>query len=80
MFKKIKLILFSILSCSLLCSTNINTDNLVTANASTNSNIAKGADIGWVSQLEDMGISWVDDNGTTADPIKILKDKGIDSL
>lgn len=79
MLKKLKSIIFSVLSCSLLFSTNIN-NSLVTANATTNSNIAKGADIGWVSQLEDMGISWVDDNGTTADPIKILKDKGIDSV
>lgn len=42
--------------------------------------IAYGADIGWMSQLENRGITWVDDNGTATDPLLLLKNKGIDSV
>jgi len=41
---------------------------------------AYGADIGWLKQLEDQGVSWVDDSGQKTDPIKILKDHGINSI
>ena len=43
-------------------------------------NFAKGADIGWLNQLENDGLKWQNDNGIQEDPIKILKDKGIDSI
>lgn len=42
--------------------------------------IAYGADIGWMSQLEDEGITWIDNNGVTTDPLLLLKNKGIDSV
>ena len=48
-----------------------------TANAST---FANGADIGWVNQLESNGITWVNDYGYKEDPLKILKDHGINSV
>lgn len=41
---------------------------------------AYGADIGWMKQLENEGVSWVDDNGQKGDPLKILKDHGINSV
>ncbi|MFP7485285.1 glycosyl hydrolase 53 family protein [Priestia filamentosa] len=41
---------------------------------------AYGADIGWMKQLEDEGVKWVDDKGTQGDPLKILKDHGINSV
>lgn len=44
------------------------------------STISKGADIGWISQLQDKNISWVDENGKSNDPLKILKDFEIDSV
>lgn len=42
--------------------------------------IAYGADIGWLNQLENAGITWVDDNGNQADALQLLKDKGVDSV
>lgn len=48
--------------------------------AYADSNIAKGADIGWLNQLENKGIKWQNDYGYEQDPIQILKDKGIDSI
>lgn len=41
---------------------------------------AYGADIGWLKQMEDEGVSWVDDNGKAADSLQILKDHGINSV
>ena len=49
----------------------------VIANAST---FANGADIGWVNQLESNGINWVNDYGYKEDPLKILKDNGVNSV
>lgn len=49
----------------------------VSVKAATFSN---GADIGWVNQLEAEGVSWVNDYGNKEDPLKILKDKGVDSV
>lgn len=43
-------------------------------------NFANGADIGWLKQLEDEGVSWVDDNGAAEDPLIILKDHGINAV
>lgn len=43
-------------------------------------NIIRGADIGWMSQLEDEGITWIDDNGNTTDPLILLKEKGINAV
>ncbi|MDO4535718.1 MAG: glycosyl hydrolase 53 family protein, partial [Clostridium perfringens] len=87
MIKRIrKPFILSMLSCLLISNIGINKTSVIAnatnniPNTSTSSNIAKGADIGWVSQLEDMGIKWVSDNGNVDDPIKLLKDKGIDSV
>ncbi|MCK1991054.1 arabinogalactan endo-1,4-beta-galactosidase [Peribacillus muralis] len=41
---------------------------------------AYGADIGWMKQMEDEGVSWVDDNGKPEDALQILKDHGINSV
>lgn len=42
--------------------------------------IALGVDLGWVSQLEQRGIIWVDDNRNAIDPIQAAKDLGADSV
>lgn len=34
-----------------------------------NEDIVCGADIGWMSQMEDGGVTWVDDDGVTTDPL-----------
>ena len=41
---------------------------------------AYGADVGWLNQLENNGVTWVDDYGYTKDALQILKDHGIDSI
>lgn len=42
--------------------------------------LIKGADIGWVSQLEKEGIAWADENGQITDPLVLLKEKGITAV
>ncbi len=42
--------------------------------------IAYGADIGWLNQLENEGVTWVDNNGNQKDALQLLKDKGIDAV
>ncbi len=78
MFKNfLKIILLVITSLFLLTSFNNSTKSI---SASAYSTISKGADIGWISQLQDNGISWVNESGITENPLKILKDQGIDSV
>ena len=47
---------------------------------SASEQIIRGADIGWLSQLEDEGISWVDDEGEQQDALLLLKEKGINAV
>lgn len=46
----------------------------------TNNNIAKGADISWLTQMESAGIKFYDSTGTQKDCIRILKDLGMNSV
>lgn len=41
---------------------------------------AKGADIGWLNQLENQGIKWQDVNGVSGDCLQILKNNGINAV
>ncbi|MEH0834131.1 glycosyl hydrolase 53 family protein [Pectobacterium cacticida] len=41
---------------------------------------AYGADIGWVKQLEDRGVRWLDDAGSQRDVLQILRDHGINAV
>ncbi len=41
---------------------------------------AKGADVGWLQQMEATGYVFYNDNGVTQDCFQILKDKGINSV
>lgn len=43
-------------------------------------NLVYGADIGWLSQLENQGVTWVDENGTVTDVLDLLKDKGVNAV
>ncbi|MCD8151699.1 MAG: arabinogalactan endo-1,4-beta-galactosidase [Clostridiales bacterium] len=42
--------------------------------------MALGADLGWVSQLEQMGYTWVDDDGRAIDPIQACRDMGANAV
>ncbi len=42
--------------------------------------IAYGVDLGWVSQLESMGIVWVDEEGNKIDPLAAVKKLGADAV
>lgn len=41
---------------------------------------AKGADVGWLQQMEATGYKFFNDNGVEQDCLEILKDHGIDSI
>ena len=43
-------------------------------------NFAKGADVGWLHQMEATGYKFYDDNGVEKDCLEILKEHGIDSI
>lgn len=42
--------------------------------------IAFGVDLGWLSQLETQGVTWIDENGKVLDPIDALVEMGADSV
>ncbi|MGL1959426.1 MAG: glycosyl hydrolase 53 family protein [Colwellia sp.] len=67
MFSNITLMLSMIISISM-------------ANAQSTSKFAYGADIGWLSLLEDRGVIWVDQENNTKDALELMKEKGIDSV
>ncbi len=41
---------------------------------------AFGVDLGWVSQLEQLGYIWVDENGNGIDPIRACRDMGANAV
>lgn len=42
--------------------------------------VVDGADIGWLSQLENQGVTWIDDSGNATDALLQLKNKGINTV
>ncbi|HEY2720681.1 MAG TPA: glycosyl hydrolase 53 family protein, partial [Chitinophagaceae bacterium] len=46
----------------------------------TNNNIAKGADISWITQMESNGIKFYDSTGAQKDCMQILKDLGMNAF
>jgi arabinogalactan endo-1,4-beta-galactosidase len=69
------------------CSKGSNTTDApaVTTTTTTTVNVlptgfAKGADIGWLSEMEASGRKFYDANGTAQDCIDLLKSKGINSI
>jgi arabinogalactan endo-1,4-beta-galactosidase len=48
--------------------------------AQASTHLVKGADVGWLSQLEDQGVVYQDVDGTQKDALQILKDNGIDTI
>jgi arabinogalactan endo-1,4-beta-galactosidase len=39
-----------------------------------------GADVGWLTQLESMGYTWADTNGTSGSALQILKNHGVNTI
>lgn len=46
----------------------------------TQAQLAKGADIGWLSQFESWSIEFLNDNGEVQDALEILKDHGFNAV
>lgn len=78
--KKIKKIISLILSVTILSSFTLIGKTTIVKASEVNVNFAKGADVGWLPQMEESGFAFKDDNGNTEDCLKILKEHGIDSI
>ena len=50
------------------------------APAQAASPLVKGADVGWLSQLENQGVVWQDTFGVQKDVLQILKDNGTTAI
>ncbi len=44
------------------------------------SNVVRGADLSWLSQLESRGVTWQDSSGQPADPLDLLKALGVQAV
>lgn len=53
---------------------------MVQVKAEGNQDFANGADIGWLKQLEDEGVTWLNDEGVQQDALQILKDHGLNAV
>src|SRR3954447_2336178 len=52
----------------------------VTSQKSSNTPFVKGADVGWLPQMEATGYKFYNDSGVQEDCFQILKDKGINTI
>lgn len=77
--KKIKKIISLIISVTMLSSFTL-MDKPMIVKASVNDNFAKGADVGWLPQMEASGFVFKNDEGNHEDVLQILKEHGIDSI
>lgn len=70
------------LSLQLQCSGSGGSSSAVTYPAGhvTPGSFAKGADVGWLQQMEATGYTFYDDSGRQKDCLAILKEHGIDSI
>lgn len=68
----------------LLTSVLLLTNTPISASAQTvvsgSRDIVYGADIGYLSQLENQGVQWIDDTGKEKDALQLLKDKGVNAV
>lgn len=74
--------LFTIIVLFIFTLSSASFSSLVKADgiAAANSSFARGADIGWLQQMEDSGIKFYNDNGEQQDCLQILKDHGINAI
>ncbi|GAA4279658.1 glycoside hydrolase family 53 protein [Gaetbulibacter aestuarii] len=62
------------------CSAQDKNQSLPEAPLPVNDNFAKGADVGWLSQMEATGYTFYDTDGSPKDCLKLLKDRGINTI
>ncbi|MFH4969310.1 arabinogalactan endo-1,4-beta-galactosidase [Gaetbulibacter sp. M240] len=74
----IRYILVLVLSIS--CSAQEESQRLPEESQPVNNNFAKGADVGWLSQMEATGYIFYDTDGTPKDCLQLLKDRGINTI
>src|SRR5438128_484211 len=75
MMKKETLIFFFVAIVSLL-----NCKSSKDSNVPVTTDFAKGADVGWLTQMEAAGIKFYNSSDTQQDCMQILKDKGMNSI
>jgi arabinogalactan endo-1,4-beta-galactosidase len=80
---KSKIILLIVLTISLLlsyCSSSQTPDPIPNSNPTPTYNFAKGADVGWLSQMEATGYRFYDADGTEKNCLQLLKDRGMNTI
>lgn len=73
--KKTILLSIILLACIISCSTPTKT-----AEKPKETPFAKGADVGWLPQMEATGYKFYDTDGTQKDCLKLLKDRGMNTI
>jgi len=76
---------FVVLACFNLGSCQNDTGNtennpVVTVPVTENGSFSKGADVGWLSQMEATGYQFYDADGSKKDCLQLLKDRGINTI
>jgi arabinogalactan endo-1,4-beta-galactosidase len=80
---KSKIILLFVLTSSLLlsyCSSSQTSDPTPNPNPTPTYSFAKGADVGWLSQMEATGYRFYDADGTEKNCLQLLKDRGMNTI
>lgn len=72
--------LFTMLLAFFSCSSQSEASKLETPLMPESSNFVKGADIGWLPQMEATGYKFLDQDGTQKDGLQLLKDRGINTV
>jgi len=78
-----KIVLLIVLTSSLLlsyCSSSQTPDPIPNLNTTPTYNFAKGADVGWLSQMESTGYRFYDADGTEKNCLQLLKDRGMNTI
>jgi arabinogalactan endo-1,4-beta-galactosidase len=78
--KKIKRIISLFVSVALISSCTLMGKPTIAKASGVNVNFAKGADVGWLPEMEKSGFIFKNDNGDQQDALQILKDHEIDSI
>ncbi|MDR3594248.1 glycosyl hydrolase 53 family protein [Clostridium sp.] len=78
--KNIKKIISLITSATMIISFTFIGEPTIVKASEVNVDFAKGADVGWLPEMEADGFVFKDENGNQKDCLQILKDHGIDSI
>lgn len=80
MMKNMKTIISLILSVTIVLPFTVMGEITIVKASEVRATFVKGADVGWLPQMESTGFVFKDDNGNQQDCLQILKDHGIDSI